>query len=87
MSFDAEFSKVMGMPSEIVYILLLCMVALSVVVLIKVVGVILVIALLSIPAAISRQITNKMKNIMYSFSDSWNNTYIWWVYGFLTFLI
>jgi zinc transport system permease protein len=63
-SFDPEFSKVIGVPSKMVYILLLCMVALSVVVLIKVVGVILVIALLSIPAAISRQMTNKMQNIM-----------------------
>ncbi|MGB9937126.1 MAG: metal ABC transporter permease [Methanobacterium sp.] len=66
-SFDQEFSKVIGVPSEIMYILLLCLVALSVVVLIKVVGVILVIALLSIPAAISRQFTYNMKNIM-SFS-------------------
>jgi zinc transport system permease protein len=64
-SFDPEFSKVIGVPSEIVYILLLCIVALSVVVLIKVVGVILVIALLSIPAAISRQMTNKLKNMMF----------------------
>ena len=64
-SFDSEFSKVIGVPSEIVYILLLCIVALSVVVLIKVVGVILVIALLSIPAAISRQMTNKLKNMMF----------------------
>ncbi|WP_414468904.1 metal ABC transporter permease [Methanobacterium sp. ACI-7] len=63
-SFDLEFSKVVGVPAEIMYILLLCLVALSVVVLIKVVGVILVIALLSIPAAISRQFTHKMKNIM-----------------------
>lgn len=63
-SFDPEFSRVVGVPAEFVYILLLCIVALSVVVLIKVVGVILVIALLSIPAAVSKQITFKMKNIM-----------------------
>ncbi|MBI5680876.1 MAG: metal ABC transporter permease [Methanobacterium sp.] len=63
-SFDEEFSKVVGVPSESLYILLLCLVALSVVVLIKVVGVILVIALLSIPAAISKQFTYKIKNIM-----------------------
>ncbi|MEN4016873.1 MAG: iron chelate uptake ABC transporter family permease subunit [Methanobacterium sp.] len=63
-SFDQEFSRVVGVPVEFVYILLLCIVALSVVVLIKVVGVILVIALLSIPAAVSKQITSKMENIM-----------------------
>lgn len=63
-SFDEEFSKVVGVPAESMYILLLCLVALSVVVLIKVVGVILVIALLSIPAAISMQYTNGIKKIM-----------------------
>jgi zinc transport system permease protein len=63
-SFDQEYSKVVGVPAELIYILLLCIVALSVVVLIKVVGVILVIALLSIPAAISRQISYKMTHIM-----------------------
>lgn len=63
-SFDEEFSKVAGVPAEGMYILLLCLVALSVVVLIKVVGVILVIALLSIPAAISMQFTNSIKKIM-----------------------
>lgn len=63
-SFDPEYSKAVGVPSEFIYILLLCIVALSVVVLIKVVGVILIIALLSIPAAISRQYTSKMTYIM-----------------------
>lgn len=63
-SFDEEFSKVMGMPSQIIYILLLSLVALSVVVMIKVVGVILVIALLAIPAAISKQYTSDVKRLM-----------------------
>jgi zinc transport system permease protein len=64
LSFDEEFSKVVGMPSELIYILLLCLVALSVVVLIKVVGVILVIALLTIPAAISKQYTSNLRKLM-----------------------
>ncbi|MBM4240066.1 MAG: metal ABC transporter permease [Euryarchaeota archaeon] len=63
-SFDEEFSEVVGIPAESLYILLLCLVALSVVVLIKVVGVILVIALLTIPAAISKQFTHKIKKLM-----------------------
>lgn len=63
-SFDEEFSKVMGMHSEFIYLLLLSLVALSVVVLIKVVGVILIIALLSIPAAISKQFTYNIKKVM-----------------------
>lgn len=64
-SFDEEFSKVLGMPSEFIYMLLLSLVALSVVVLIKVVGVILIIALLSIPAAISKQFTHNIKKVMF----------------------
>ncbi|MGZ7160448.1 MAG: metal ABC transporter permease [Methanobacterium sp.] len=64
-SFDQEFSKVVGVPSKLIYLLLLCMVALSVVILIKAVGVILVIALLSIPAAISRQMSHKISSIMF----------------------
>lgn len=63
-SFDEEFAHVVGMPAKSLYILLLCLVALSVVVLIKVVGVILVIALLTIPAAISKQFTHNLNRLM-----------------------
>jgi zinc transport system permease protein len=63
-SFDEEFSKVVGMPVNLVYMLLLSLVALSVVVLIKVVGVILIIALLTIPAAISKQFTYSLGKLM-----------------------
>jgi zinc transport system permease protein len=63
-AFDEEYSKVLGIPSELIYILLLSLVALSVVVLIKVVGVIMVIALLAIPAAIAKQYTSKIKSLM-----------------------
>lgn len=63
-SFDEEFSEVVGVPVKSLYFLLLCLVALSVVVLIRVVGVILVIALLTIPAAISRQFTHNIKKLM-----------------------
>lgn len=63
-SFDEEFSRTVGINVERLYLLLLCLVALSVVVLIKVVGVILVIALLSIPAAISTQYTSSINKVM-----------------------
>ncbi|HHT18753.1 MAG: metal ABC transporter permease [Euryarchaeota archaeon] len=63
-SFDEEFSQVIGMPTTYIYLLLLSIVALSVVVLIKVVGVILVIALLTIPAAIAKQYTYKIGHMM-----------------------
>ncbi len=64
MSFDEEFSTVVGMPTQKLYLLLLCLVGLSVVVLIRVVGVILVIALLTMPAAISRNFTYQIKQLM-----------------------
>ncbi len=63
-SFDEEFSRVVGIPVGSLYLLLLCLVALSVVVLIRVVGVILVIALLTIPAAISRQFVYNIKKLI-----------------------
>ena len=63
-SFDEEFSQVMGIPTTAIYLLLLSMVALSVVVMIKVVGVILVIALLTIPAAIAKQYTYNLGRMM-----------------------
>ncbi len=50
-SFDEEFARLRGVPVAFFYQLLLCMVALAVVVLIQVVGLILVIALLTLPAA------------------------------------
>lgn len=63
-SFDEEFSTVSGVPTEGLYLLLLCLVALTVVVLIRVVGIILVIALLTIPAALARQFTYSLKKMM-----------------------
>ncbi|MBE9528695.1 MAG: metal ABC transporter permease [Proteobacteria bacterium] len=64
LSFDEEFATVIGMPTRLLYLLLLCLVALSVVVLIRVVGIILVIALLTIPVAIARQYVSSFKAMM-----------------------
>ncbi len=63
-SFDEEFSTVVGLPSLAIYMLLLGLVALSVVVLMKVVGIILLIALFTIPAAISKQYTHNLSRLM-----------------------
>ncbi|MHC1625672.1 MAG: metal ABC transporter permease [Methermicoccaceae archaeon] len=63
-SFDEEFSTVVGIPTKKMYLLLLCLVALSVVVMIRVVGIILVIALLTIPVAIAKYFTSNMKTLM-----------------------
>lgn len=64
MSFDEEYATVSGVPARGLYLLLLCLVALSVIVLIRVAGVILVIALLTIPVAISRRFTHNIRKLM-----------------------
>lgn len=51
--FDEEFAALRGVPVTLFYLLLLCLVAVSVVLLIRVVGLILVIALLTLPAAVA----------------------------------
>lgn len=64
LAFDEEFATVVGVPTQVLHLLLLCLVALSVVVLIRAVGIILVIALLTLPAAIGRQFTHDLKRLM-----------------------
>ncbi len=63
-SFDEEFSKVRNLNVDFLYSLLLALIALTVVILIRVVGIVLVIALLSMPAAIARQFSGGLKKIM-----------------------
>jgi zinc transport system permease protein len=53
--FDEEFARIRGVNVVAVSVLLLCMVAVTVVALIQVVGLILVIALFTLPAAIAAQ--------------------------------
>jgi zinc transport system permease protein len=64
LSFDEEYATAVGMPVERLYLLMLAMIALTVVVLIRVVGMILVIALLTFPAAMARLFTHGMKKMM-----------------------
>lgn len=64
LSFDEEFSQVVGVPVNALYLLLLVLIAITVVILIKVVGIILVIALLTTPAALSRQFTHNIRKMM-----------------------
>jgi zinc transport system permease protein len=63
-SFDEEFARLRGLPVGFFYLLLLCMVALTVVLLIRVVGLILVIALLTLPAAIAGQYLRSLWRMM-----------------------
>ena len=64
LSFDPIYGEAMGLPVQKLRLLLLCMVAFSVVVLIKIVGIIMVIALLTIPGAISRRYMKGLPSIM-----------------------
>jgi zinc transport system permease protein len=63
-SFDEEFAGLRGVNVEFVYIMLLCMVALTVVLLIQIVGIILVIALLILPAASAAQFSGSVFKMM-----------------------
>lgn len=63
-SFDEEFARLRGVPVDFFTLLLLCLVALTVVILIQVVGLILVIALLTLPAAIAGQFARSLGHIM-----------------------
>ncbi|MFC2018015.1 metal ABC transporter permease [Chloroflexota bacterium] len=60
LTFDEEYGTVAGVPVGLLYFLLLCMIALTVVMLVRVVGIILVIALLTIPATLARQFTHDL---------------------------
>jgi zinc transport system permease protein len=63
-AFDEEFAEVAGLPVEALFLSLLALTSLTVVVLMRVVGVILAIALLTIPAATSRQWTRRLGPMM-----------------------
>ena len=63
-SFDETFAAVVNVPVGAIYLMLLCLTALTVVMMMRVVGLILVIALLTIPAAISGQLVTDIKRMM-----------------------
>ena len=64
LTFDEEFARISGINVDVLYLVLMVLIALTTVVLIKVVGVVLVIAMLTIPAAISNLFTHNLKNMM-----------------------
>ena len=63
-AFDEEFAGLRGVHVEWVYILLLCAIALTVVLLINIVGLILVMALLVLPAATAAQFVGSITRMM-----------------------
>jgi zinc transport system permease protein len=64
MSYDEEFSFVVGIPVKTLYFLLLTLIGLAVVMIIQVVGLILVIALLTIPPYIAEKYTTSLAGMM-----------------------
>lgn len=63
-SFDREFAATRGVPVTLLHFLLLSLVAVSVVMIIRVVGLILVIALLTIPAHLAERLTTSLAAMM-----------------------
>ena len=63
-SFDPAFSEIIGLPVKRFYLLLLALIALTVVVIMRMVGIIMVIALLTIPPAIANRFSQSLRGIM-----------------------
>jgi len=63
-AFDEVFAKVQGAPVRVLMSLLLTMIALSVVILIQVVGIILVVALLTIPPVICLMFLHDLRRVI-----------------------
>lgn len=62
--FDQEFARLRGLRIELFYLLLLCLAALTVVVLATVVGIVMVIALLTLPVGIAALFSSTMWRMM-----------------------
>lgn len=65
LSYDEEFARVRGVPIRGLYFLLMAMIALSVVMIIQVVGLILIIALLTIPPYIAEKFSGSLSGMMF----------------------
>jgi zinc transport system permease protein len=63
-SFDETFAIIRNVPVDGIYLLLMSAIALTVVMMMRVVGLIMVIALLTMPAAIGNQWVKEMKTMM-----------------------
>ncbi len=63
-SYDSEYASLRGINTSLFYIVILSLSAMSVVVSIKVVGLILVIAIMTIPTFIAEQITKSLYGMM-----------------------
>lgn len=64
MSYDEEFAKIRGVPVKKLYFGLICMLAVTIVLVIQVVGLILIIALLTIPPYIVEKYAKSLMQMM-----------------------
>lgn len=62
--FDEEFARLRGVPVRFAYTLLLLLIALTVVLLISIVGMVLVVALMTLPAAAAGRFTRSLWQMM-----------------------
>jgi zinc transport system permease protein len=58
--FDSHFSQLRGVRVKLIYFMLLIMTALTIVLMVKIVGIIMVIAMLTLPAATAGQFTKRL---------------------------
>lgn len=63
-SFDRTYATTRNLPIDVIYLLLIALIALTVVMVMQIVGLIMVIALLTVPAAIAGQWYAEIKTIM-----------------------
>ncbi len=63
-AFDESFARVRNLPVDFLYLMLIAMIGLAVVMLMRVVGLIMIIALLTVPSAIGALFLKNMKQIM-----------------------
>jgi zinc transport system permease protein len=64
LSYDEEFARIRGVPVRALYFAMICMLAITIVLVIQVVGLILVIALLTIPPFIAEKHTKSLLQMM-----------------------
>ncbi|MBN1395806.1 MAG: metal ABC transporter permease [Pirellulales bacterium] len=62
--FDEEFAALRGVRARLYYLLLLCLTAVAVVLMVRVVGIVLVIALVTLPAAVAGHFAQRLWQMM-----------------------
>ena len=85
--FDEEFARLRGIRTGFYFQLLLVLTAITVVLMVQIVGIILVIAMLTLPAATAGHLTRRLfpmavLAVLFCFLSSWGGLYLSIVYNF-----